>query len=198
MILLSVLNQFVGRATNFTELVVLKQVCSLSCESFMDCLNAHLTTLLISLNALFVIVIISLSIWNYRILKKSPPKPENTEWHGVWRDLGETLGRWTCSVSWNFTPEHLKDPESLNRYLRQRCCGLGRSEEAQMIWGLANAYRALFNTIPERERILEIERRIVQAEKESLWAERKGFQAEKDNFRAERENLQAEKENLWS
>ena len=28
-----------------------------------------------------------------------------------------------------------------------------------MIWGLANAYRALFNTIPERERILEIERR---------------------------------------
>jgi len=54
-----------------------------------------------------------------------------------------------------------------------------------MIWGLANAYRALFNTIPERERILEIERRIVQAEKESLWAERKGFQAEKDNFWAE-------------
>ena len=86
---------------------------------------------------------------------------------------------------WNFTPEHLKDPESLNRYLRQRCCGLGRSEEAQMIWGLANAYRALFSTIPERERILEIERRIVQAEKESLWAERKGFQAEKDNFWAE-------------
>ena len=150
MILLSVLNQFVGRATNFTELGILKQVPSLSCESFMDCLNAHLITLLISLNALFVIVIISLSIWNYRILKKSPPKPENTEWQGVWRDLGETLGRWTCSVSWNFTPEHLKDPESLNRYLRQGCCGSGRSEEAQMIWGLANAYRALFNTIPDR------------------------------------------------
>ena len=115
---------------------------------------------------------ISLSIWIYNILKKSPPKPENTEWQGVWRDLGETLERWTCSVSWNFTPEHLKDPESLNRYLRQRCCGLGRSEEAQMIWGLANAYRALFNTIPERERILEIERRIVQAEKDSLQSER--------------------------
>ena len=191
MILLSVLNQFVGRATNFTELGILKQVPSLSCESFMNCLNAHLTTLSISLNTLFVIVIISLipRIWIYCILKKSPSKPENTEWQGVWRDLGETLERWTCSVSWNFTPEHLKDPESLNRYLRQRCCGLGRSEEAQMIWGLANAYRALFNTIPERERILEIERRIVQAEKESLWAERKGFQAEKDNFRAERVNL---------
>ena len=54
-----------------------------------------------------------------------------------------------------------------------------------MIWGLANAYRALFNTIPERERILEIERRIFLAAKESLWAERKGIQAEKDNLQAE-------------
>ena len=186
MILLSVLKQFVGRATNFTELGILKQVPSLSCKSFMDCLNAHLITLLISLNALFVIVIILLSICIFNIMNKKPsPKPENTEWQGVWRGLGETLEKWTCSVSWNFTPEHLKDLESLNRYLRKRCCGLGRSEEAQMIWGLANAYRALFNTIPERERILEIERRIVQAEKERLWAERKGFQAEKDNFWAE-------------
>ena len=37
MILLSVLNQFVERAANFTELVILKQVPSLSGESFMDC-----------------------------------------------------------------------------------------------------------------------------------------------------------------
>ena len=88
-------------------------------------------------------------------------------------------------MSWNFTSEHLKDPESLNRYLRQGCCGLGRSEEAQMIWGLANTYQALFNTIPERERILEIERERVQAEKESLWAEREGFQAEKENLQSE-------------
>ena len=55
MILLSVLNQFVGRATNFTELVILKQVPSLSFKSFMDCLNAHLITLLISLNVLFIV-----------------------------------------------------------------------------------------------------------------------------------------------
>ena len=71
-------------------------------------------------------------------------------------------------MSWNFTPEHLKDPESLNRYLRQGCCGLGRSEEAQMIWGLANAYQALFNTIPEKERVSEIERESLRAERESL------------------------------
>ena len=72
MILLSVLNQFVERAANFTELVILKQVPSLSCESFMDCLNAHLTTLSISLNAPFVIVIISLSICIFNIMKKKP------------------------------------------------------------------------------------------------------------------------------
>ena len=80
-ILLSVLNQFVGRATNsnFTELGILKQVPSLSFESFVDCLNAHLVTLLISLNALFVIVIILLSICIFNIMKKPSPKPENTE-----------------------------------------------------------------------------------------------------------------------
>ena len=149
-ILLSVLNQFVERAANFTELVILKQVPSLSFKSFMDCLNAHLITLLISLNALFVTVIISLSICIFNIMKKPSPKPENTEWQGAWRGMGETLEKWTCLVSWNFTPKHLKDPESLNRYLRQGCCGLGRSEEAHMIWGLANAYRVLFNTIPDR------------------------------------------------
>ena len=37
-----------------------------------------------------------------------------------------------------------------------------------MIWGLANAYWALFNTITEREIILEIERERVQAEKENF------------------------------
>jgi len=43
----------------------------------------------------------------------------------------------------NFTPEHLQDPESLSRYLRQRCCGSGSSEEAQIILGLAYAYWAV-------------------------------------------------------
>ena len=81
-ILLSVLNQCVRRATNFTELVILKQVPSLSCESFMDCLNAHLTTLSISLNALFAIVVISLSIWNYRILL--PLQTEMEKKKSIW------------------------------------------------------------------------------------------------------------------
>ena len=67
-------------------------------------------------------------------------------------------------MSWNFTPEHLKDPESLNRYLRQGCCGSGRSEEAQMIWGLANAYRALFNNISGRE-FLKLRKRVSKLKK---------------------------------
>ena len=75
-------------------------------------------------------------------------------------------------MSWNFTPEHMKDPESLNRYLRQGCCGSGRSEKAQMIWGLAIAYWALINTIPERKRVSEIERESLHARRQCLRAER--------------------------
>ena len=119
---------------------------------------------------------------------------------GAW----ERLQRNGRLVSQNFTSEDLKDPERLNRYLRQGCCGLGRSEEAQMIWGLANAYRALYNTIPERERVSEIERESVRAERESLQEteldERESLQAKKESFqergRAARDNLQNQEESL--
>ena len=73
-----------------------------------------------------------------------------------------------------------------------------------MIWGRANAYQALFNTIPERGRVSEIERESVRAERESLQEtvldERESLQAEKESFqeraRAARENLQAQEESL--
>ena len=55
----------------------------------MDCLNAHLITLLISLNALFVIVIISLSTCIFNNMKKPSPEPENTEWRGLLSGLSE-------------------------------------------------------------------------------------------------------------
>ena len=120
----------------------------------------------------------------------------------MWRGLGETLERWKSSVSWNFTPEHLKDPENLNRYLRQECRGSGRSEEAQIVWGLANAYRALFNTILERERVCEIEkeslRETVQNERESLLVERNSLQSERDALRIERDSLQSKLNSLQS
>ena len=186
-------------AANFTGLGIFKQVSSLSFEFFMRIFNAHLITLLISVN---VLLTISLIISIYYILRKSAPKPVNTEWQGMWRGLGETLERWKSSVSWNFTPEHLKDPENLNRYLRQECRGSGRSEEAQIIWGLANAYRALFNTILERERVCEIEkeslRETVQNERESLLVERNSLQSERDALRIERDSLQSKLNSLQS
>ena len=74
----------------------------------------------VSLN---VLLIISFSVCIYNILRKPSPKPKNTEWQGVRRGLGETLERWTPSVSWNFTPEHLKDPKQISEtgmlWLRQ-------------------------------------------------------------------------------
>ena len=55
-----------------------------------------------------------------------------------------------------------------------------------MFWGLANVYWALFSTIPERERVSEIERESVRAERESLQEtvldERESLQAEKESF----------------
>lgn len=158
---------------NSTELVVFKQAPSLSLESFMRFLNAHPMIMMIMLSvSLNVLFIISLNICIYHILRKPSPKPENTEWQGAWRVLGETLERWPSSLSWDFTPEHLQDPESLGRYLRQGCCGSDWSEEAQIIWGLAYAYRAVFNTIPERERVSETERESLRAERESLRTEK--------------------------
>jgi len=71
-----------------------------------------------------------------------------------------------------------------------------------MIWGMVNAYRALFNTIPERERVSEIERKSLRAEslQETVLDERESLQAEKESFqervRAARENLQAQEESL--
>ena len=129
----------------FTEYMIFKQASSLSLESFICFLNAHSVIMLsISLN---VFLIISLSIFIYNVLRKPSPKPENTEWQGVWRDLRETLERWASLVSWNFSSEHLQDPKNLSRYLRQACCGSSKSEEMQIIQGLAYVYQALFTTI---------------------------------------------------
>ena len=52
-------------------------------------LNAYLITLLISQNVLLIILLISLSICIYCILRKPSAKPENTKWQGVWRDFIE-------------------------------------------------------------------------------------------------------------
>ena len=72
----------------------------------------------------------------------------------IWRGLGKILKGRGPLVSWDFTLEHLWDPEKLSKYLSKGWCSLERSEEERLIWGLACAYRALYNTILERESFL--------------------------------------------
>ena len=43
--------------------------------------------------------------------KKSPPKPEHADWQGIWRGLGKILEAWGPAMSWDFTLEHLWDPD---------------------------------------------------------------------------------------
>ena len=60
----------------------------------------------VSLNVFFSIHV----MW-----KKSSPKPENAEWQGLWKGLGKILEAWGPPVSWDFTLEHLWDPEKINK-----------------------------------------------------------------------------------
>ncbi len=83
--------------------------------------------------------------------KKPPPRPENDDWQGIWKGLRRILEPWGPAVPWDFTPEHLWDPEKLSQHLSQGQCGLDRSKEARLIWGLACAYRALYSTVLERD-----------------------------------------------
>ena len=70
-----------------------------------------------------------------------------------------------------------------------------------MIWGLANAYQVLVNTIPEWERVSESER--VSVMKESV-SEPIGkspvlsLQAERDSVQSERESILVERKALQS
>lgn len=140
---LNIDNYIPDLVANFTNNTMFKLVSRLSSQFLTHFWNAELVSVLsISLN-------VFLSI--YLMWKKSSPKPENAEWQGIWRGLGKTLEAWRPAVSWDFTLEHLWYPEKLSECLSQGWCGLGRSKEAHLIWGLAHAYRALYNTLLERE-----------------------------------------------
>ena len=143
---------------DFTNHTVFKPVSKFSFWFIKHFSNAELTQMLVNVTgvaALFISVFLNLFL--YRTIrtmikqKESPPNPENTDWQGIWRDLGEILEEWGPTMSWDFTLEHLWHPQKLSQYLRQGQCGLGKSKEVQLIWGLACAYRALYNTILERE-----------------------------------------------
>ena len=75
--------------------------------------------------------------------KKSPPRRENADWRGIWRGLGRISEAWGPAMPWDFTLEHLRDPKKLSQHLSQGWCGLDRSKEVRLIWGLACAYCSL-------------------------------------------------------
>ena len=82
---------------------------------------------------------------------KKPPRPENDDRQGIWKGLGRILEAWGPAIPWDFTLEHLWDPEKLSQHLSQGRCGLDRSKEVRLIWGLACAYRALYSIVLERD-----------------------------------------------
>ncbi|KAK4806240.1 hypothetical protein QYF61_013384 [Mycteria americana] len=64
--------------------------------------------------------------------------------------MGKCLSYWAPPGFWNFTPEQVQNPEKLVEYLEKVCRHPANSRETQipaMCWGLAPAYRALFNSI---------------------------------------------------
>ena len=65
--------------------------------------------------------------------------------------VGRILEVWGPAMPWDFTLEHLWDPEKVSQHLNQGWWGLDRLKEVRLIWGLACAYCALYNTILERE-----------------------------------------------
>ncbi|KAK4806219.1 hypothetical protein QYF61_001142 [Mycteria americana] len=84
------------------------------------------------------------------IIQRSAPRPDSYECQGVWDSMGKSPRYWAPPVFWNFTPEQVQNPEKLVEYLEKVCCHLANSRETQipaMCWGLAPAYRALFNSI---------------------------------------------------
>ncbi|KAK4815631.1 hypothetical protein QYF61_005193 [Mycteria americana] len=84
------------------------------------------------------------------IIQRSATRLVSYEQQGVCDGMDKCLGQWTPPVFWNFTPEQVQNPEKLVEYLEKVCCHHGNFRETQitaMCWGLAHAYRALFNTI---------------------------------------------------
>ncbi|KAM9590790.1 uncharacterized protein ACIBXB_005859 [Morphnus guianensis] len=83
------------------------------------------------------------------VTQRSAPRLDNYEWQGVWGSMGKYLEKWAPPMFWKFTPEKVQNPEELVKYLEKVCYHPGSSREIQITatcWGLAHAYRALFDT----------------------------------------------------
>jgi len=91
------------------------------------------------------------------IVQRPAPGPDSCEWLGVRDSIGKCLGQWAPLVCFKLIPEQTQNPDNLVKYLQKVCCHSGNSRETQITatcWGLAHAYRALFDLIqcPKGER----------------------------------------------
>ena len=84
------------------------------------------------------------------IIQRSAPRLDSYERQGIWDSMGKYLTGWAPPAFWNFTPEQMQNPQKLVEYLEKVCSHPSNSRETQITatcWGLAHAYRALFNSI---------------------------------------------------
>jgi len=119
-------------------------------ENFEYPWEAQASSLLLSclLNRFWVLLRVKQVVKN--IMQRPAPGLDSCEWLGVWDSMGKYLGQWAPPVCFKLTPEQVQDPNKLVKYLQKMCCHPGNSRETQIpatCWGLAHAYRALFNTV---------------------------------------------------
>jgi len=65
------------------------------------------------------------------ITQTSVPSQGSSEWQGVWDNMARCPEQWAPPVVWNFTYEHLQNPEKLLEYLEKVCCLPGNPKETQ-------------------------------------------------------------------
>jgi len=111
--------------------------------------------LLCFLNGLQVLFRVKQVVKN--IVQRPAPGLDSCEWLGVWDSMDRCLEQWAPPVCFKLTPEQIQDTDNLIKYLQKVCFHPGNSRETQITavcWGLAHAYRALFNLIqcPKAER----------------------------------------------
>jgi len=119
-------------------------------EDFKYPWDAQASTLLLLclLNRLQVLFRIKQVVKN--ILQRPTLGLDSCEWLGVWDSMSKYLGQWTPPMLFKLTPEQVQNLDKLVKYLQKVCCHPRNSTETQITatcWGLAHAYRALFNIV---------------------------------------------------
>jgi len=119
-------------------------------ENFEYPWDAQASTLLLLclLNGLQVLFRVKQVVKN--ILQRPAPGLDSSEWLCGGDSMGKYLEQWAPPVFLKLSPEQVQNPDKLVKYLEKVCCHPGNSRETQITptcWGLAHAYRALFNTV---------------------------------------------------